>query len=67
MPLFVIFKDKPGGKIEKSLDEILPDGIVGCVQRKGWMDNVTMNIWYNTVYRPYIAGFDGESGLLLDD
>ena len=26
-----------------------------------------MNIWYNKVYRPYIAGFDGESGLLLDD
>ena len=66
-PLFVIFKGKPGGKIEKSLDVILPDGIVGCVQRKGWMENVTMDIWYNKVYRPYIAGFDGESGLLLDD
>ena len=26
-----------------------------------------MNIWYNEVYHPYISGFDGESGLLLDD
>ena len=49
LPLFVIFKGKPDGKIEKSLDEILPDSIVGCVQRKGWMDSVTMNIWYNNV------------------
>ncbi len=26
-----------------------------------------MNIWYTKVYRPYIAGCVGESGLLLDD
>ena len=62
LPLFVIFKGKSFGKIEKSLTEIFPDNNVGCVQRKGWMDSVTMNIWYNKVYRPYIAGFGGESG-----
>ena len=66
--LYLLFlKVKLVGKIEKSLDEILPDGIVGYVQRKGWMDNVTMNVWYNKVHRPYAAGFDGESGKLLDD
>ena len=67
LPLFVIFRGKPGGRVEKSLQEIVPDGIVGCVQRKGWMDNTTMNIWYNKVYRPYIFDCTGESGLLLDD
>ena len=30
------------------------------------MDNVTMNILYKKVCRPYIAGFDGESRLSLD-
>ena len=25
-----------------------------------------MEIWYNKVYRPYVANYEGESGLLLD-
>ena len=35
LPLFVIFKGKPGGNIEKNLQEILPEGVIGCVQKKG--------------------------------
>ena len=35
LSLFVIFKGKPGGRIEKSLPDIVPRGIVGYVQRKG--------------------------------
>ena len=31
LPLFVIFKGKRGGKIEKSLKEIVPAGITACV------------------------------------
>ena len=26
-----------------------------------------MSIWYDQVYRPYVAQFDGEAALLLDD
>ena len=35
LPPFVIFKVNPGGTIEKSLPDILPDGVFGCVQFKG--------------------------------
>lgn len=31
---FVMFKGKPGGKIEKSLREIFPDRILGSMQNK---------------------------------
>ena len=39
LPLFVIFKGIPDGRIDKSLADILPRGLSGCVQRKVWMDN----------------------------
>ena len=66
-PLFVIFKGKPGGSIEKQLPLIIPAGIVGCVQAKGWMDDRTMSIWNERVYKPHISTCNGDSGLLLDD
>ena len=65
LPLFVIFKGTPGGNIERSLNSTLPDGIFGCVQPKAWMDNRTMTIWYNSVVKPYISGYNGTTGLLL--
>ena len=67
LPLFAIFKGKPGGSIEKKLPQIIPAGIVSCVQAKGWMDDRTMSIWYERVYKPHISTCDGESGLILDD
>ena len=67
LPLFVIFKGKQGGTVEKQLPSILPDGVFGCVQKKAWMDNNTMSIWYNKIYKPHIANYGGHSGLLLDD
>ena len=67
LPLFVIFKGVPGGRVEKQLTAELPEGVVGCVQRKGWMDNRTMNIWYESVFKPYVSGCTERSGLLLDD
>ncbi len=57
----------PNGRIEDSLPDILPDGVIGCVQKKAWMDNRTMHLWYERVYEPYIFTHDGYSGLLLDD
>ena len=44
LPLFVIFKGQRGGKQEKSLNQIVPAGIIACVQAKGWMDNYTMKL-----------------------
>ena len=67
LPLFVIFKGVPGGKVDQSLESILPTGVLGCVQPKAWMDNRTMEIWYTNVFRPFIAGYQGNTGLLLDD
>ena len=67
LPLFAIFKGTPGGSIDRQLPSILPGGIIGCVQSKAWMDDRTMAIWYNKVYKPYIAGYTGNSGLILDD
>ena len=67
LPLFAIFKGQRGGKLEKSFDQIILAGIIACVQAKGWMDNSTMGLWYNKVYRPYIGNLNGMSGLLLDD
>ena len=43
--LLVIFKGKLGGSVDKQLPEIVPRGIIGCVQKKAWMDNRTMQIW----------------------
>lgn len=34
---------------KKSLREILPDDFFKRLQRKGWVDNNTMEIWYNKV------------------
>ena len=39
----------------------------GCVQAKAWMDDRTMEVWYNETYKPYISGNTGNSGLLLVD
>ncbi len=67
LPLFVILKGKPGGTVENQLSDTVPDGIVACVQRRAWMDDRTMRIWYDRVYKPHISNCLGQSGLLLDD
>ena len=35
-------------------------------QSKAWMDNRMMTIWYNSVIKPYISGYNGYTSLLLD-
>ncbi len=42
LPFFVIFKATPGGSVAKQLPNILPYGIVGYIQAKGWIDDRTM-------------------------
>ena len=53
---FVIFKGFPGGRFEKSLTSELPESVVGCVQRNGWIYSRTTNIWYESVFKPYVSG-----------
>ncbi len=66
--LFVIFKGIPGRRIEKQLPQILPNGIHGCVQEKGWMDEHTMEIWFHEIWQPYVEGHgNGQKSLLLLD
>ena len=67
LPLFVIFKGVPGGHIERQLPRIVPKGIIGCVQKKGWMHNRIMRIWYEKIFKPYVDTAPGETGILLDD
>ena len=42
LPLFIIFKGSPNEPIAKSLQDIIPKGMYGCTQVKGWMDNRVM-------------------------
>ena len=53
--------------MDKRLLQRLPTGVFGCVQPKSWMDNRTMRICFDSVFKPYITQCDGEAGLLLDD
>ncbi len=44
LPLIVIFKRTPRDNVQKQLPDTLPDGFVGCMQKKGRMDDRTMRI-----------------------
>ena len=37
LPIFLVFKAKPGGLIERRLPRELPSGVYGCCQENGWM------------------------------
>ena len=65
LPPFIVFKGVPHGKIESSLDEILPDGMFGCCQESGWMDEMKSQLWISKVWLPYVKDTN-ESFLLLD-
>ena len=67
LPLFLIFKGAPGGHIERLLDQILPNGMHGCAQKKAWMDERGMHLWFEKIWQPYVQHNDGKSFLLLDD
>ena len=67
LPLSVIFKGVPVGRVDQYLPDTIPGAAIGCVQRKEWMDNRTISIWNDSVYTPYVTVTNGHSGLLLDD
>lgn len=65
LPPFIVFKGTPHGKIEKSLDTLLPEGMVGCCQEVGWIDEQNSALWISKVWRPYVQDVN-DSFLLLD-
>ena len=65
LPLFVIFKAAENGPVANSLHSIMPSGIYGCTQKKGWMDNRVMQEWKEKIWTPYVQG-RSNSVLLLD-
>lgn len=66
LPLFVVFKAKPGATIEQSLDKLLPPGVFGCCQENGWMDERGCELWFEKVWKPY-ASAHPSSLLMLDE
>ena len=44
LPLFVVMKGQPGGRIEKQLHDLLPTGVFGCCQPNAWVDKRAMRI-----------------------
>ena len=65
MPLFVTLKALQNSAIAKNLLQILPSGMHGCVQEKGWMNNRVLSIWKTKEWYPYIQS-SSRSELLLD-
>ena len=67
LPLFVTLKSVPNGRVDKSLPDTIPNDVISYVQRKSWMYNRRMYIWYDYAYKTYVTGSNSHSGLLLDD
>ena len=67
LPFFAIFKGTPGRSIDRRFQSMLPAGTLGCVQSKTWIEDRTMEMWYNKISKPYIAGYTSNCELLLDD
>ena len=67
LPIFVIFKGKTNGNVEKNFHGIIPAGAFGYTRSKACCDERVMHKWYYATRLPFIAGHAGEFGLLLDD
>lgn len=66
LPLFLISKGEPHGRMEINLESNLPFNVLGCCHSKGWMDDSCMKLWIQKVLAPYVANY-GQSVLFLDD
>ena len=67
LPLLVISQGTPGDRIEQLLPEFILECLISCIQRKGWMNFRTMEIWYDYHHKSCIARHDGDSELIFDD
>ena len=62
VPLCVIQIGHRDGKIEKSLYQIVSTYALS----KGWVDNGTLEFWYNKISQAWADNLNGSSELLLD-
>ena len=51
--MFILFKGKPGGRIERDFANY-PPGASYCVQNNAWMDEEAMKKWVDRVLKPYV-------------
>ncbi len=54
LPLTVIFKGEPGGRIEREEIPRYPSGPLYAMQKKAWMDEAVMLQWVDKVLSPYV-------------
>ena len=67
LPPMLIFKGKPGGRIEREFGTYNNHGRY-AVQEKAWMDESTMMSWVERVLRPYVeTAPEGIQPILLLD
>ena len=67
LPPLLVFKGKPGGRIEREFSSYHAGGFY-CVQEKAWMHEPIMLIWVEQILKPYIenAPVGVEPVLFLD-
>ena len=63
---FVIFKAKPGGRVEKEFKEGYPIGTHFVVQEKAWNDEEKMHQWIDMVWMPFANRNNGKKLLMMD-
>ena len=65
---FLVFKGKPGGRIEKREFPTFHPGGIYCAQSKAWFDESTTLLWIDKVLKPFVATApDGIQPLLFLD
>lgn len=65
LPLLTLLKGYSKGRIEKMLHNILPEIIHRCRQSEGRMDEPSLKIWTERIWKPYVSC--NESSVLLSD
>lgn len=58
LPLSFIFKDKPDGRIETSLQKVLPNGKFECYKPKVWMEERSVRLWTQLLWKSCAAEYN---------
>jgi DDE superfamily endonuclease len=54
LPIYLVFKGKPGGRIEQREFPTYPQGAFYACQVNAWMDENIMHKWVQDVLKPYV-------------
>jgi hypothetical protein len=61
LPPLIVFKAKPGGKVEKEFENDnfnYPNDCFFVVQENAWCDQRVMDFWIEKVYNPFVLSMD---------